>query len=79
MVTSLPLAGFVRLTQAELRALNLPFTTAEVEDAIRRMGQFKAPGPDGFQPGFYQHCWDVVGNSVTKFVLDFFRDKGVTV
>lgn len=37
------------------------------------MGKYKAPGPDGFQPVFYQHCWDVVGNSVVNFVLEFFE------
>lgn len=39
------------------------------------MGRFKAPGPDGFQPVFYQDCWDVVGESVNKFVLDFFETR----
>jgi len=37
------------------------------------MGKFKSPGPDGFQPVFYQLGWDVVGASVVKFVLEFFR------
>lgn len=37
------------------------------------MGRFKAPGPDGYQPVFYQDCWEVVGESVVRFVLDFFR------
>jgi len=37
------------------------------------MGKFKSPGPDGFQPVFYQQGWDVVGASVVKFVLEFFR------
>ena len=40
--------------------------------AIRSMGKFKAPCPDGFQPVFYQQNWDVVGTSVNRFVLDFF-------
>lgn len=40
------------------------------------MGGFKAPGPDGFQPVFYQQCWETVGPSVIRFVLEFF-DTGV--
>ncbi|XP_010507068.1 PREDICTED: uncharacterized protein LOC104783631 [Camelina sativa] len=36
------------------------------------MGTFKSPSPDGFQPGFYQHGWDVVGPSVVHFVLELF-------
>ncbi|XP_010484806.1 PREDICTED: uncharacterized protein LOC104763089 [Camelina sativa] len=56
-----------------LTALNRPFLATEVEFSIRCMGKYKAPGPDGFQPIFYQHCWDMVGTSVTRFVLDFFE------
>ncbi|KAL8158632.1 hypothetical protein V2J09_000169 [Rumex salicifolius] len=36
------------------------------------MDAFKAPRPDGFQPVFYQQCWEVVGELVIRFVLDFF-------
>ena len=68
----LPKTGFVELTRAENRWLEKPFVADEVVVAVKSMGKFKAPGPDGFQPVFYQQCWDVVGSSVTKFVLDFF-------
>lgn len=37
------------------------------------MGKYKAPGPYGFQPIFCQHCWEVVGESVVHFVLEFLR------
>ncbi|CAN0919033.1 LINE-1 reverse transcriptase homolog [Linum grandiflorum] len=30
------------------------------------MGSDKAPGPDGFNPAFYQDFWDIVGPSVTR-------------
>jgi len=52
--------------------LSKPFNPLEVETSIRSMGKYKAPGPDGFQPVFYQDCWDIVGDSVSRFVLDFF-------
>ncbi|CAA7025018.1 unnamed protein product [Microthlaspi erraticum] len=65
--------GFTQLTGEELRGLNKPFLQEEVETAIRSMGKYKAPGPDGFQPIFYHESWDVVGDSVSRFVLDFFR------
>jgi len=45
----------------------------EVERAIRGMGSYKSPGPDGFQPIFYQRCWETVGESVTNLVLKFFE------
>ena len=70
----LPQKGFVDLQSDHHRDLSKPFSAWEVEQAVRSMGKFKAPGPDGFQAVFYQDSWDVVGTSVTKFVLDFFRD-----
>ncbi|KAL8150248.1 hypothetical protein V2J09_020056 [Rumex salicifolius] len=36
------------------------------------MGAYKAPGIDGFQPVFYQKCWNVVRESVCTFIRDFF-------
>jgi hypothetical protein len=36
----------------------------EVRNAIFSMQSFKAPGPDGFQPLFFKHFWDVVGEDV---------------
>ena len=65
--------GFEELTTGELVALNKPFTNLEVENSVRSMWSFKAPGPDGYKPIFYQDCWSVVGESVTKFVLNFFE------
>lgn len=59
---SLPREGFVRLS-----------TTEEVVAAVKCMGRFKALGPDGFQPVFYQDCWEIVGHSVSRFVLTFFE------
>lgn len=69
----LPQVGFVKLSSDELTALCKPFSAAEVETSVRSMGKFKAPGPDGFQPVFYQQCSDIVGDSVVGFVLDFFE------
>ena len=65
--------GFEELTTRELADLNKPFTNLEVEYSVRSMGSFKALSPDGYQPIFYQDCWAVVGESVTKFVLHFFE------
>ena len=69
----LPMVGFTELTRDELESLNKPFSAVEMEASVRSMGKFKAPGPDGFQPIFYQESWDVVGESVTRCGLEFFR------
>lgn len=72
-VQALPMRGFASLTSQEHTNLNRTFSAAEVETAVRAMGSFKAPGPDGFQPVFYQRCWETVGASVVRFVLLFFQ------
>nr|KYP71396.1 Retrovirus-related Pol polyprotein LINE-1 [Cajanus cajan] len=43
----------------------------EIFGAIRRMGSFKAPGPDGFQPIFYQTRWSTVGPSICSLIHEF--------
>ncbi|KAG7559686.1 Reverse transcriptase domain [Arabidopsis thaliana x Arabidopsis arenosa] len=67
-VERLPPEGFAPLTREEKVSLNKPFTAVEIEAAIRSMGSFKAPGPDGFQPIFYQKCWETVGSSVIRVI-----------
>lgn len=37
-----------------------------------QMGADKAPGPDGFPPGFYQRYWSTVGDSMINFVRKYF-------
>lgn len=36
------------------------------------MGAFKAPGPDGFQPIFYQKCWERVSGDLVSIVKKAF-------
>ncbi|CAA7057595.1 unnamed protein product [Microthlaspi erraticum] len=73
IVEKLSPEGFMELTQREIGILNAPSTEEEIATAVRAMGRFKAPGPDSYRPVFYQRCWEEVGGSVTRFVLDFFR------
>lgn len=51
--------------------------TNEIEKALREMGAWKAPGPNGYQPGFYKATWETTGQSVLKFVLDTLKDKEI--
>jgi len=71
----LPHVGFEKLTREEVLNLKEPFSASEVEISVRSMGQYKAPGLDGYQPVFYQNCWDTVGSSVIRFVLNFFESS----
>ncbi|KAK9090337.1 hypothetical protein Sjap_023514 [Stephania japonica] len=38
------------------------------------MGAYKAPGPDGWSPIFFQSQWEVVGDTVTTTVKNFFSN-----
>ncbi|KAL8143882.1 LOW QUALITY PROTEIN: hypothetical protein V2J09_016914 [Rumex salicifolius] len=71
--SALTSGGFVALTPSECDRIDRPFSSVEVESVVRSKGRYKAPGPDGFQPVFYQLCWDVVGPSMVRFVLEFFE------
>uniref|UniRef100_A0A2N9GZ20 DUF4283 domain-containing protein n=1 Tax=Fagus sylvatica TaxID=28930 RepID=A0A2N9GZ20_FAGSY len=57
------------IQQAE--ALNLTTTVLplEIKESLWSLKPFKAPGPDGLHPGFFQHCWHQVGDSVSKEVI----------
>lgn len=37
----------------------------EVKDVLFSMDPDKAPGYDGYTPGFYQKCWPIIGKDVT--------------
>lgn len=47
-----------------------PFSVDEVREAIFSMAPDKSPGPDGFNPAFYQHFWPEIGADVSHFILD---------
>lgn len=71
-VSKLPSGGFTRLSSREYGELDGVFSEKEVKEAVQGMGKFKAPGPDG--PVFYQENWELVKESVTRFVLGFFTE-----
>lgn len=55
--------------------LSLPFTEPEVWNAIKMIGPYKAPGPDGFPGVFFHRNWSVVGPQVTKTVLNMLNHE----
>jgi hypothetical protein len=52
------------ITLEDNNALTVPFSIAEFKEAVFSMDADKCPGPDGFNPGFYQHFWDLCGHEI---------------
>jgi hypothetical protein len=53
-----------------------PISKTEVYDALMSMKSYKAPGPDGFQPIFFELFWNDIGDNLWQFVkLAFDRGK----
>ncbi|KAL2246969.1 UNVERIFIED_CONTAM: hypothetical protein Sindi_2549200 [Sesamum indicum] len=60
------------LSNEESTTFLLPFTPADVKQAVFDIAEDKAPGPDGYSSGFFKAAWPIVGQEVTSAVLDFF-------
>ncbi|KAL0393190.1 UNVERIFIED_CONTAM: hypothetical protein Sradi_2541800 [Sesamum radiatum] len=60
------------LTEEEARALICPVSRDEVKTTFFDIEEDKAPGPDGFSSGFFKAAWPIVGEEVSKTIIDFF-------
>ena len=65
--------AFSVISEDQNRDLLKNITNEEIKKAMFSMGDLKAPGEDGFPTIFYQKNWDIVGQSIYQFVLDFLR------
>ena len=64
------LNGVDTMVIEEMRTnLACPYTSYEVDVAIKEMAPLKAPGPDGIPPLFYQTYWSDVRMDVHQSVL----------
>ncbi|KAL2246053.1 UNVERIFIED_CONTAM: hypothetical protein Sindi_2873500 [Sesamum indicum] len=45
------------LSEEDVNSLLLPFTTADVKQAVFDILEDKAPGPDGYSSGFFKAAW----------------------
>lgn len=64
------------LSLEEQNCLAFPVTKDEIMEAIFRIGNNKAPSPDGFLASFFKKNWDLVGADMTDGVLELF-EKGL--
>ncbi|KAL2251939.1 UNVERIFIED_CONTAM: hypothetical protein Sindi_2316200 [Sesamum indicum] len=60
------------ITDEEANQLFLPLSADDVKQAVFDIADDKAPGPDGYSSRFFKAAWPVVGEEVTRAVLDFF-------
>lgn len=51
------------------------FSGEEILTAIKQMHPTKAPGLDGMSAIFFQKYWSIVGNDVTRMVLNVLNNN----
>ncbi|KAK4383791.1 Retrovirus-related Pol polyprotein from type-2 retrotransposable element R2DM [Sesamum angolense] len=60
------------LTEEEACALIRPVPVDDVKTTMFDIEEDKALGPDGFSSGFYKAAWPIVGEEISKAIMDFF-------
>lgn len=58
-----------KVTDEMNNALLAPYAEEEVRKALFDIGDLKAPGPDGLHAIFYKRFWSMLGDDLTKEVL----------
>lgn len=49
----------------------------EIKEALWQLKPFKATGPDGFQAGFFQNCWEFTKESIISSVSSVFLSEAI--
>ncbi|KAL0434224.1 UNVERIFIED_CONTAM: hypothetical protein Slati_2756700, partial [Sesamum latifolium] len=60
------------IIEEEANQLVAPVTKEEVKYALFDIEEDKLLGPDGYTAGFYKAAWPIIGDEVTRAVMDFF-------
>ncbi|KAL0433838.1 UNVERIFIED_CONTAM: LINE-1 retrotransposable element O protein [Sesamum latifolium] len=64
--------GKTIITEGDTEALLKTVTATEVKRVFFDVEEEKAPSPDGYSAGFYKATWPIVGEKVTRAILEFF-------
>ncbi|GAU32101.1 hypothetical protein TSUD_358070 [Trifolium subterraneum] len=64
-----------RVTLEDNERLVAPITREELRNALFQMHPDKSPGPDGFNPAFFQHFWGMCGEDIFQEVTGWL-DRG---
>lgn len=65
--------AFPLIDEGLMEMLEAEVTVEETMRALNRMGSYKIPGPDGYQPIFFKSSWSITGVAVFSFVRDVLR------
>ncbi|XP_019265754.1 PREDICTED: uncharacterized protein LOC109243299 [Nicotiana attenuata] len=66
------------VTEEDNDYLTMMPTEEEIKEAILNISSDSAAGPDGFNGAFYQSCWHIIKEDITRFVQDFFKGAQLT-
>ena len=61
-----------RVSDTESLSIGAPVSANDVKTSLWSFKPFKAPRPDGLHSGFFQKCWNIVGESVINEVKQIF-------
>ncbi|XP_075507434.1 uncharacterized protein LOC142544260 [Primulina tabacum] len=62
------------VTDSQNEKLVMSFTTEEFKEAVFDMKPDKSPGPDGFNPAFFQRFWALIGTEVVSSCVGWLHD-----
>ncbi|GLT37319.1 hypothetical protein SLA2020_116440 [Shorea laevis] len=63
----------------ELSMLDAIPNEMEIHDALFGLKPFKAPGPDGLHPGFFQKLWESIKNTLCSDIRNIFASTIIPV
>lgn len=63
----------IKVTSSMSEELEKCFTKEELEVALKQMGPFKSPRPDGYSACFYQIMWSKIGNEISEAALKLLK------
>uniref|UniRef100_A0A2N9J763 CCHC-type domain-containing protein n=1 Tax=Fagus sylvatica TaxID=28930 RepID=A0A2N9J763_FAGSY len=61
-----------RVSKFEALAISAHVSAKDVKSSLWSFKPFKALGPNGLHPGFFQKCWNTIGDSITNEVKQIF-------
>ncbi|XP_058761354.1 uncharacterized protein LOC131634746 [Vicia villosa] len=65
--------GFMKLSLEDRDFLEAEFSREEIKAAVWDSDGEKCPGPDGFNLGFIQNCWNFMQEDIVKLVMEFHK------